>query len=562
MKEVKCLSPLFVWMKMLDKGNDNFGIFNAKADEGKNMILMITTVKYVDDNYQVWHGEATKKRPLSHIIEDGELMNDTLKDISCDIKVVSFKNVNVVDTLQRDMEDSLYPGYFENLTVCLRCGESHYNKKDNGVDDYDGVTSKGVPTKVMWYLPIIPRFKRLFANVSDLTNTRWHADERVCDGKIRYLSDSLQWSKIDSLHPNFAIEPRNLRLGLSTDGMNPFGDLSTNHTPWHVLLILYNLSLWLCMKRKYMMLLMMISVPKQPGNDIDVYLTPLIEYLRLLWEKGVNVDEVYTSDNFKLCAMLFCTINDFLAYCNLYGYNAKGHKMCLICEVDTCHHQLQNGKKTVYLGHQNFLRPNHPYRRLQKTFNGKQNLDVRYYLNVKHVKKNVSGSLIETLLNIKGKTKDTKKSLKDMVLMVKLLMLGNLDGLEHEAAVILCQLEMFFIPSFFEIMVHLVVHPVRENGIYGLVYLRWMHPIERYIKFLKGCTKNHHRLNVSIVERYITKEAIEFCTNYLLEAFFIGIHESRHDGFYDGRGIHGLNLKTFSREVVLQAHLHILNNFA
>lgn len=34
MKEVKCLSPLFVWMKMLDKGNDNFGIFNAKADEG------------------------------------------------------------------------------------------------------------------------------------------------------------------------------------------------------------------------------------------------------------------------------------------------------------------------------------------------------------------------------------------------------------------------------------------------------------------------------------------------------------------------------------------------
>lgn len=67
--------------------------------------------------------------------------------------------------------------------------------------------------------------------------------------------------------------------------------------------------------------------------------------------------------------MLFCTINDFLAYSNFSGYNVIGHKMCSICEVDTCHHQLQNGKKTVYLGHQKFLRPNHPYRRLHKAFN-------------------------------------------------------------------------------------------------------------------------------------------------------------------------------------------------
>jgi len=35
-----------------------------------------------------------------------------------------------------------------------------------------------------------------------------------------------------------------------------------------------------------MMLSMMISGPKQPGNDIDVYLNPLIEDMKLLWDDG------------------------------------------------------------------------------------------------------------------------------------------------------------------------------------------------------------------------------------------------------------------------------------
>ena len=38
----------------------------------------------------------------------------------------------------------------------------------------------------------------------------------------------------------------------------------------------------------------------------------------------------------------------------------------------------------------------------------------------------------------------------------------KLDELENEAAIILCQLEMYFPPSFFDIMIHLIVHLVRE----------------------------------------------------------------------------------------------------
>jgi len=41
------------------------------------------------------------------------------------------------------------------------------------------------------------------------------------------------------------------------------------------------------------MLSMMILGPRQSGNDIDVYLAPLIEDLRLLWDEGVEVFDAY-----------------------------------------------------------------------------------------------------------------------------------------------------------------------------------------------------------------------------------------------------------------------------
>jgi hypothetical protein len=109
------------------------------------------------------------------------------------------------------------------------------------------------------------------------------------------------------------------------------------------------------------MLSMMISGPKQPGNDIDVYQSPLIDDLRMLWEEGVDVLDAYSGEQFNMRAMLFCTINDFPAYGNLSGYTVKGHSACPICEKETSFQQLKNGKKTVYLRHRKFLERYHPY---------------------------------------------------------------------------------------------------------------------------------------------------------------------------------------------------------
>ena len=105
---------------------------------------------------------------------------------------------------------------------------------------------------------------------------------------------------IDLKFPEFGSDARNLQLGLSTNRMNPHGNMSSTHSTWSVILTVYNLPLWMCMKRKFIMLSLLISGPKQSGNDINVYLTPLIEDLKLIWEEGVKVFDAYRQEFFTL----------------------------------------------------------------------------------------------------------------------------------------------------------------------------------------------------------------------------------------------------------------------
>ena len=114
-----------------------------------------------------------------------------------------------------------------------------------------------------------------------------------------------------------------------------------------------------------MMLPMMISGPRHPGNDIDVYLSPLIEDLKKLWDEGFLVFDGFCNETFHLRTMLFCTINDFSAYRNLSGYSVKGHRACLMVE------------KYVYTRHRRFLKPHHPYQRLQKHLMEVKSMKVR-----------------------------------------------------------------------------------------------------------------------------------------------------------------------------------------
>jgi len=85
-----------------------------------------------------------------------------------------------------------------------------------------------------------------------------------------------------------------------------------------------------------------------------------------------------------------------------------------------------------------------------------------------------------------------------------------------------------------------------------------MYPVERYIKILKGYTKNLHHPEASIVERYIAEEAIEFCSEYIEKAKPIGLPKFQHDDRVDSKGSRGLHVITPSVEDLLHAHLYVL----
>lgn len=126
------------------------------------------------------------------------------------------------------------------------------------------------------------------------------------------------------------------------------------------------------MSKENLMLSLLIPGPKQPGNDIDVYLQPLIEDLCVLWNDGVDMFDAFTNSSFNLRAILMWTINDFPAYGNLAGCCTKGKFACPACSLETCSLRLPYSKKDVYMGHRRFLPPGHEFRKKKSWFDGKE----------------------------------------------------------------------------------------------------------------------------------------------------------------------------------------------
>ena len=98
------------------------------------------------------------------------------------------------------------------------------------------------------------------------------------------------------------------------------------------------------------MLSLLISGPRQLSNDIDIYLAPLIEYLKTLWEVGVQAYDAHQQEFFTLRVFLLWTISDFPAYGNFSGCTVKGYFGCLVCREGTYSRRLKHGKKNSYIG--------------------------------------------------------------------------------------------------------------------------------------------------------------------------------------------------------------------
>ncbi|XP_004292076.1 PREDICTED: uncharacterized protein LOC101292088 [Fragaria vesca subsp. vesca] len=98
----------------------------------------------------------------------------------------------------------------------------------------------------------------------------------------------------------------------------------------------------------------------------------------------------------------------------------------------------------------------------------------------------------------------------------KVIDVSRLKQMQVDLVDTVCLLEKFFPPSFFDVMIHLTLHLVREVEWCGPVFFRWMYPFERYMKVFKGYVKNRHFLEGCIAEKYIVEEAIEFLEDRVL----------------------------------------------
>ncbi|KAL5578957.1 hypothetical protein UlMin_011399 [Ulmus minor] len=261
----------------------------------------------------------------------------------------------------------LFRGEKAEMNVCPK-----YNVSRWKVDKHTKEVRVGEAAKILIYFPIIPRLKRMFRSKEMAESLRWHSTNKSTDGKMRHPVDTPAWESINARWPEFTLEPRNLRLGLAADGINPFRNLSSVYSCWPVMLVVYNLPPWLCMKDDNTLLTLLIPGPRQPGNDIDVYLEPLVEDLKKLWNKGVFAYDAYEKRSFNLKAMLLWTINDFPAYGNLAGCTTKGKMACPICGEDTCAKWLKNSMKFSYQHTRRFLPINHPFRSKKSWFNGEE----------------------------------------------------------------------------------------------------------------------------------------------------------------------------------------------
>ncbi|GKC59640.1 hypothetical protein Tco_1087238 [Tanacetum coccineum] len=132
--------------------------------------------------------------------------------------------------LYASANEELYPGCDYVTRLYFMEKFTYFKVKDSNTP------GKKVPKKVLRYFLIIPRLQRLYKSSYTAKEMIWHAIGKCTElGKMQHPVHGGAWKK-------FVKEPRNVRLG-----------------------------------------------PKSLGKDIDVYLRPLIEDLKVLWDrKGVK----------------------------------------------------------------------------------------------------------------------------------------------------------------------------------------------------------------------------------------------------------------------------------
>lgn len=108
------------------------------------------------------------------------------------------------------------------LEECNFCNSLRYVVHSKVIDR----KQKRVAMKSILYLPIIPRLQIMFASMHSVSQMTQQHTNIISSGMIRYSSDGKAWKHFDIAHPDFAAEPKNVMLGLCSDGFTCYIQLS------------------------------------------------------------------------------------------------------------------------------------------------------------------------------------------------------------------------------------------------------------------------------------------------------------------------------------------------
>ena len=71
-------------------------------------------------------------------------------------------------------------------------------------------------------------------------------------------ADGSAFRETEEEYVDFKNQPRNVRLSLAVDGVNPFGELRSTYSVWPIFVINNNIPPWMSIKREHIMLTMII----------------------------------------------------------------------------------------------------------------------------------------------------------------------------------------------------------------------------------------------------------------------------------------------------------------
>jgi hypothetical protein len=116
---------------------------------------------------------------------------------------------------------------------------------------------------------------------------RWHKEGKHDSEDADIMScpvDAEAWQALNRFDLEFTRGPRSVHLGLSTDGLYPYNFDSTPYSCWPISVMPYNLPPNKCLKEGFIFLALVISSPRKPKKQMNIFFCPLMKELKELWQ--------------------------------------------------------------------------------------------------------------------------------------------------------------------------------------------------------------------------------------------------------------------------------------